>query len=93
VLVAGSPISAAAASRGLGALPPGEAREVAAVVVDADLVPRDATIRVQRLAEGSWRFLGPGLVGWSVDVDPDGLPRFERAMDWPLEIEESAGPA
>jgi hypothetical protein len=87
LVVPGSPVALAAAAGALGAIGAGEAADAAAVVVGADLTASPRSVRVQRLAEASWRFLVAGLPDAVVELDADGLPAFARGMDWPLEVE------
>jgi hypothetical protein len=94
LLVAGSPVTAAAAARVLARrVGVGEGRSVAVVEVDGELRVRAATYRVARVAPDRWLMLpAAGEHGPALELDADWAPVLAGAATWPLESEDAAGP-
>ena len=84
--VEGRPLASAVAARHLAArIRVGEGTHVPVVVIDPELQPRTAIVRVERAAEDRWLFERDGMVE-RFTLDADGVPiGLADAMDWPLE--------
>ncbi len=84
--VEGRPLASAVAARHLAArIRVGEGTHVPVVVIDPELQPRTAIVRVERAAEYRWLFERDGMVE-RFTLDADGVPiGLADAMDWPLE--------
>jgi hypothetical protein len=89
LLVAGSPVTAAAAARLLAPrVGVGEGHTIPALSIREDLAIVPVTVRVARVRERRWRLLpaagGPEV---AVTLDDDGIAELEDGRTWPLELE------
>jgi hypothetical protein len=85
--VVGRPFTAAVMlSRLARSVAVGEGETVRVIAVDASLVARPGDRLVRRLTERRWEIadLAAGRAV-EIELDPDGVPRFAAADDWPLE--------
>jgi hypothetical protein len=83
-----SPIPTAALCRALRpVIPPGEARPVPGLHVDDALVARPGVRTVHRLTDATWRIEDADGSTRVLSLDAEGLPVFEAASGWPLEVD------
>jgi hypothetical protein len=89
LLVAGSPLTAAAAAGILGQrVGVGEGHTIVGLSVGLDLAIVPVTLRVARVRERRWRFLpAAGGAEVAVTLDDDGIAQLEAGDSWPLEVD------